>query len=173
MALAGGKCVFVDTYPDFQIDVNRVREAITPRTQVILFNSPANPTGVVAGKQQIRDLAQLAAERDVLLVSDEIYREFCYEPFVSPAEFNARTLVIDGFSKTYGMTGWRLGFAHGPAEIIEEMTQAAAVHVRLRADALPVRRRGGARRRHERLRRRLPPQAGPDRGGAGRRRTRS
>jgi aspartate aminotransferase len=123
VALAGAKRVFVDTYPDFQIDVNRVREAITPRTRMILFNSPANPTGVVAGKQQIRDLAQLAAERDLLLVSDELYHEFCYESFVSPAEFNPRTLVIDGFSKTYGITGWRMGFAHGPVEIIEAMTR--------------------------------------------------
>lgn len=124
VALAGAKCVFVDTYPDFQIDVNRVRGAITPRTRMILFNSPANPTGVVASPRSIRDIAALAAERDILLVSDEIYSEFCYdEPFVSPAMHNPRTLVIDGFSKTYGVTGWRLGFAHGPAEIIEAMTR--------------------------------------------------
>jgi aspartate aminotransferase/aminotransferase len=123
VALAGAKCVFVDTYPDFQIDVSRVKAAITPRTRMILFNSPANPTGIVAGEQQIRDLAALAAERDVLLVSDELYHEFCYEPFVSPAQFNERTLVIDGFSKTYGITGWRVGYAHGPAEIIEAMTR--------------------------------------------------
>ncbi len=123
VALAGAKCVFVDTYPHFQIDVNRVRDAITPRTRMILFNSPANPTGIVAGEQQIRDLSQLAAERDLVLVSDELYREFCYEPFVSPAKFNPQTLVIDGFSKTYGITGWRVGYAHGPAEIIEAMTR--------------------------------------------------
>ncbi len=56
------------------------------------------------------------------LVSDEIYHEFCYDrPFVSPATYNPQTLVIDGFSKTYGMTGWRLGFAHGPAEVIQQM----------------------------------------------------
>jgi aspartate aminotransferase/aminotransferase len=123
VALAGAKCVFVDTYPDFQIDVNRVRDALTPRTRMILFNSPANPTGIVAQEQQIRDLARLATERDLLLVSDELYHEFCYEPFVSPAQFNERTLVIDGFSKTYGVTGWRVGYAHGPAEIIEAMTR--------------------------------------------------
>lgn len=124
VALAGANCVFVDTYPDFQIDVNRVRNAITPRTRMILFNSPGNPTGIVAHPQSIRDLAALAAERDILLVSDEIYSEFCYDqPFVSPAMHNERTLVIDGFSKTYGVTGWRLGFAHGPLEIIEAMTR--------------------------------------------------
>ena len=120
--VAGARVVRVDTYPDFQIDVGRVAEAITPKTKAIVVNSPCNPTGVVAGEAAIRGLAELAAERDVALVSDEIYREFCYDgPFVSPARFNAQTLVVDGFSKTYGMPGWRLGFAHGPGAIIREM----------------------------------------------------
>lgn len=121
-ALVGGRVVHVDTYPDFRIDLNRVADAITPRTKAIAFNSPANPTGAVAGVEEVRGLAELAAERNVVLVSDEIYREFCYDaPFVSPALFNPQTLVIDGFSKTYGMPGWRLGFAHGPSAIIHEM----------------------------------------------------
>ena len=120
--LVGGKVVHVDTYPDFRIDLNRVADAITPRTKMIFFNSPANPTGVMADDATVRGLAELAAERNVALVSDEIYRTFAYDrPLVSPAKFNPRTLVLDGFSKTYGMTGWRLGFAHGPAEIIREM----------------------------------------------------
>jgi aspartate aminotransferase/aminotransferase len=120
VSLAGGKCVMIDTYPDFTIDLDRVREAITPRTKAILFNSPGNPTGAVANDAAIRGLADLAAERQIALVSDEIYHEFCYdEPFVSPARYNPDTLVIDGFSKTYGMPGWRLGFAHGPRALIE------------------------------------------------------
>jgi aspartate aminotransferase/aminotransferase len=120
--VAGGKVVYVDTYPDFRVDVDRVAAAITPRTKAIVFNSPANPTGTVADAGAVRDLAELAAKRDVALVSDEIYRDFCYdEPFVSPAQFNPQTLVVDGFSKTYGMPGWRLGFAHGPSTIIQEM----------------------------------------------------
>ncbi len=124
IALAGGLCVRVDTYPHFQIDVGRVADAITPRTKVILFNSPANPTGAAAAEAEIRALAQLAAERNVALVSDEIYRQFCFdEPFVSPATYNPQTLVIDGFSKSHAMTGWRLGFAHGPAEVIQEMVK--------------------------------------------------
>lgn len=124
VALAGGTTVAVDTYPDFGIDADRVRAALTPRTKVILVNSPANPTGRVYPREQLRELAKLAAERGVLLISDEIYRAFCYdEPFVSPAEFNEDVLVIDGFSKAYGMTGWRLGFAHGPRRLIEEMTK--------------------------------------------------
>jgi aspartate aminotransferase/aminotransferase len=120
--LAGGTCVFIDTYPDFRIDLNRVRDAITPRTKLILFNSPSNPTGVTAGEREVRELAELAAERGIVLASDEIYREFCYDgSFVSPARYNPDTLVIDGFSKTYGITGWRLGYAHGPKPIIDAM----------------------------------------------------
>jgi len=121
-AVVGGKVVTIDTYPDFRIDLDRVAEAITPKTKMILFNSPANPTGAVASEEEIRGLAELAAERGVVLLSDEIYRAFCYDgEFISPARFNPETLVIDGFSKSHGMPGWRLGFAHGPGEIIQQM----------------------------------------------------
>lgn len=122
VGLVGGKCVLVDTYPDFRIDVDRVAAAITKRTKAVLFNSPANPTGAVASDEEIRGLAQLCAERNIALVSDEIYNRYCYDgPFTSPATYNPQTIVIDGFSKTYAMTGWRLGFAHGPAEVIGQM----------------------------------------------------
>jgi aspartate aminotransferase/aminotransferase len=120
--LVGGTAVVVDTYPDFRIDVDRVASAVTPRTKVILVNSPANPTGKVASADELRGLAEVARRHDVLIISDEIYRSFCYDaPFVSPAAFDDRTLVIDGFSKSHGMTGWRLGYAHGPAAIIDTM----------------------------------------------------
>jgi aspartate aminotransferase/aminotransferase len=122
VGLVGGKCVLVDTYPDFRVNLDKVAGAMTSRTKAVLFGSPANPTGVTASREETRGLAQLCAERNVALVSDEIYNRFTYDaPFVSPAQFNPETLVIDGFSKTYGMTGWRLGFAHGPAEIIQQM----------------------------------------------------
>jgi aspartate/methionine/tyrosine aminotransferase len=120
----GGRVVLVDTYPDFKIDIGRVADAVTPRTKIIIFNSPTNPTGAVADEETVHGLAQLAAEKNIVLLSDEIYRAFCYDgPFVSPARFNPETLVIDGFSKTYGMPGWRLGFAHGPSAIIREMSK--------------------------------------------------
>ncbi len=120
--VAGAKIVYVETYPDFRIDLDRVADAITPKTKAILFNSPANPTGAVASREEAEGMARLAAEHDILLLSDEIYREFCYEePLVSPAEFNPQTLVVDGFSKSHGMPGWRLGWAHGPSAIIQEM----------------------------------------------------
>ncbi len=122
VGLVGGKCVLVDTYPDFRIDLDKVAGAITKRTKAVLFNSPGNPTGIVASEEETRGLAQLCAERNIALVSDEIYSRYCYDrPFVSPAVYNPQTLVIDGFSKSYAMTGWRLGFAHGPAEVIEQM----------------------------------------------------
>lgn len=123
VGMVGGKCVMVDTYPDFQIDVEKVAAAILPRTKMILLNSPANPTGVVAGEAALKALAELAAKHNIALVSDEIYREFCYDaPLAGPATWNEHTLVVDGFSKTYGVTGWRLGFVHGPSTIIDKMT---------------------------------------------------
>jgi aspartate aminotransferase/aminotransferase len=124
VTLVGGTSVCIDTYPDFGIDVDRVRAALTPRTKAIVLNSPSNPTGRVYPVDQVRDLARLAQERGIVLLSDEIYRAFAYDgPFHSPAEFNEDVLVLDGFGKTYGMTGWRLGYAHGPYRLIEEMTK--------------------------------------------------
>lgn len=120
--LVGGKPVMISTYPDFRIDVDRVRDAITDRTKVILCNSPSNPTGYVADGDELRDLAELAAEKEIALISDEIYRSFCYDgPFASPAKWNDQTIVIDGFSKSHSMTGWRLGYVHGPERVIQQM----------------------------------------------------
>lgn len=121
--MVGGKCVKVDTYPDFHIDIAKVEAALTPRTKLILLNSPCNPTGVVASEEEVAALAELAAERNIALLSDEIYRAFCYDtPLVSPARFNDQTIVVDGFSKSHALTGWRLGYVHGPAAVIEKMT---------------------------------------------------
>lgn len=123
VGMVGGRAVLVDTYPDFRIDPDRLAAAITPRTKMILLNSPANPTGVMAGEDEVRAVAELATRHGVALVSDEIYRDFCYDaPLVSPARWNDQTIVVDGFSKTHAVTGWRLGFVHGPSEVIGKMT---------------------------------------------------
>ncbi|MCC7474063.1 MAG: aminotransferase class I/II-fold pyridoxal phosphate-dependent enzyme, partial [Pirellulales bacterium] len=127
--MVGGQCVYVDTYPDFRISVDRLKAALSPRTKLILLNSPANPTGAVAHEAELKAVARLAAERNIALVSDEIYRTFSYDVPTShrndvvhgPAHWNEQTIVVDGFSKTYGVTGWRLGYVHGPSAIIEKM----------------------------------------------------
>ncbi|MDO5565560.1 MAG: aminotransferase class I/II-fold pyridoxal phosphate-dependent enzyme, partial [Planctomycetia bacterium] len=119
--MVGGVPVLIDTYPDFTYDVQKVADAITPKTKMIIFNSPANPTGHVATREEVEGIAKLAQEKDILLVSDEIYEQFCHVDFVSPAKYNPQTLVLGGYSKSHGMPGWRVGFAYGPKELIEVM----------------------------------------------------
>ncbi len=119
----GGRVVAIDTAPSFRIDVDRVAAAISPRCRAILLNTPANPTGHVAEADVVRDLARLAESRGVTLVSDELYRSYCYDaPFHSPALHSAEVVVIDGFSKSHAMTGWRVGWVHGPRPIIDACT---------------------------------------------------
>lgn len=122
--LVGGVVCPVSTYPHFQPDLDRLAAAITPRTKMMIVNSPCNPTGVCWSAATMAAVAELAAEHGICLVSDEIYRDFCYDqPHVRPAAVNPQTLVIDGFSKSHALTGLRLGFAHGPADVIEAMTK--------------------------------------------------
>jgi aspartate/methionine/tyrosine aminotransferase len=119
----GGRCVVIDTAPTFGIDVDRVAAAITPRTKAVILNTPANPTGVVADAETVRELARLAEARGITLVSDELYRSYCYDaPFSSPALHSDRVVVIDGFSKSHAMTGWRVGWVHGPKPIVDACT---------------------------------------------------
>lgn len=110
----------------FIYNVDAVRAAITPKTKVLLLNSPSNPTGGVATYEQTKALAELCVEKDIFCISDEIYRELLWvdEPYTSIASFpgmKERTILIDGFSKTYAMTGIRLGYAAGPQHMIEKM----------------------------------------------------
>lgn len=124
VATVGGTLVTVDTYPDFRLDVGKLEAALTPRTKAVLLSTPSNPTGAVIDAGTQKQLAELCRARGVLLVSDEIYRAFHYdtEP-LSPATYDPNALVIEGFGKTYGMTGWRLGWAHGPKRLIQEMAK--------------------------------------------------
>jgi aspartate/methionine/tyrosine aminotransferase len=120
--LVGGVPVVIDTYPNFRIDIQKVAAAITSKTKMVLFNSPANPTGVMASPEEMKALAMLCQEKNVALISDELYSLFTFDgPMRSPAEFNRNTIVLDGFSKTHALTGWRVGFAHGPSSIIQTM----------------------------------------------------
>ena len=125
--MLGGKCVFIDSYPDFSLPVEKIAGAITDRTKMIILNSPCNPTGVVNSEQEIKELAKIAAEKDILVLSDEIYEKFCYDSGCpSIAHYYEKTLLLRGFSKAYAMTGWRLGYmaAHESLqEVIEQMTK--------------------------------------------------
>ena len=127
VTLAGGKAVYVDTYPDFQMTAERVEPLLTDQTKMLLLSTPSNPTGVVTKSNVLRELAELCASRGVLMLSDEIYDLFCYEKVngvaPSPAVFSDQLLVLRGFSKTYGMTGWRMGYAAGPKPLIEQMAK--------------------------------------------------
>ena len=124
VTMTGGKLVTVDSYPDFRIDPDKIAAAITSKTKVILLSTPSNPTGAVIYAATQKALAKLARDRGVLLISDEIYRAFAYDaPASSPAAFDENVLVVEGFGKTYGITGWRLGWAHGPKAIISEMAK--------------------------------------------------
>jgi aspartate aminotransferase/aminotransferase len=124
--LAGGKPVFIDSYPDFRFDAKRAEAAITPRTRVMMISSPANPTGWVMDESEVRAAADLAAKHDLLLISDEIYASFIYEHGSAaspPAALYEKTLILGGFSKSHAMTGWRLGYAAGPPELIDQMVK--------------------------------------------------
>ena len=120
--ICGAKPVFYEVYPDFRPDAGKIERLITARTKVLLLNSPQNPTGAVLGDAELREIAGLAKRHDLLIVADEIYEAFVYDsPFRSICEFTDRVVVLGGFSKTYGVPGWRLGYALGPNEVVDAM----------------------------------------------------
>jgi aspartate/methionine/tyrosine aminotransferase len=126
--MTGGRMVTCDTYPDFKMTAERVEPLITDRTKCVLLNSPSNPVGVVLNEDEIRDLVELCRSRGVLLISDEIYDEFVFSDALNskglcptPATHGEDVLLIRGFGKTHGCTGWRLGYAAGPSWLISEM----------------------------------------------------
>ncbi len=120
--MAGGKNVPISTYPDFKLDVAKVESAITDKTKMIILNSPSNPTGVCPSQEEIKAIAELAHRKGICLVSDEIYSKFTYDqPHVSAAKFNPDTVVIDGFSKSYAMTGLRVGYVSAPQALAQTM----------------------------------------------------
>jgi aspartate aminotransferase/aminotransferase len=123
----GGKCVFVDSYPDFDLPVEKIAQAITAKTKLIVLNSPCNPTGAVYSEQKLKELANLAAKNQIPILSDEIYEKFSYDfPCPSIAKIYPDTILMKGFSKAYAMTGWRLGYVavhEKLKELVEQMTK--------------------------------------------------
>jgi aspartate/methionine/tyrosine aminotransferase len=109
----------------FQPDVEEIARKITPRTTMLIFNSPNNPTGTVLSETVLEKLAALAAKHDLWVLADEIYARILfsgeYKSISSLPGMAARTVIIDGFSKSFAMTGWRLGYAVAPVEVIDAM----------------------------------------------------
>ncbi|QHQ60508.1 aminotransferase class I/II-fold pyridoxal phosphate-dependent enzyme [Anaerocolumna sedimenticola] len=129
VTLAGGKPVIIELKAanQFRLTKEELLDAITDRTKVLIMPFPNNPTGAIMEKEDLEDIVKIVEEKDIFVLSDEIYSELTYgKKHVSIAEFpgmKERTILINGFSKSYAMTGWRLGYAVGPAIIIEQMVK--------------------------------------------------
>lgn len=128
-ALAGGKAVYLKTSREgnFKISPKQIDKACDKKTKAIILNYPANPTGASYTRKELVEIAKVAQRRNLLVISDEIYGELTYDfnhtPFATLPGMKKRTVYLDGFSKAYAMTGWRVGFACGPKEIIDAMTK--------------------------------------------------
>ena len=129
IVLAHGVPVTVPTWSEneFKLEAAQVEARITPRTKVILFGYPTNPTGTEMSREELAEVAKVAEKHDLLVISDEIYSQLTYGVehacFPSLPGMKERTILLDGFSKTYAMTGWRLGYAAGPVELIAAITK--------------------------------------------------
>lgn len=136
--MCGGVAVNCDTYPDFRLTAERVAPLITDRTKLVIANSPSNPAGVVTDEAECDALRELCRERGIVLLSDEIYDEFTFSDAATATDARGRavcpspvrtpdawrsSLLIRGFGKTYGITGWRLGYAAGPKALIDQMAK--------------------------------------------------
>lgn len=127
--LAGGVPVTIDlkVENEFRLTKQELLDAITPKTKVLMLAFPNNPTGAIMERKDLEEIAEVCIEKDIIVVTDEIYSELTYGgKHVTIAELpgmQERTVIINGFSKSYAMTGWRLGFAVGPEEIILQMTK--------------------------------------------------
>lgn len=128
--ICGGNVITINTKAEdnFKLTAEEIEKAVTPKTKLIIMLYPNNPTGAVMRKDDLNKISEVIKKHDLLVLTDEIYSALTYgnETHISIAslpEMKERTIVINGFSKTYSMTGWRLGYALAPAEIIEQMTK--------------------------------------------------
>ena len=131
VTLAGGTSVIVNTSLEnqYKITPEQLEAAITPKTKLFVLNSPSNPTGIVYTPEEIAALAEIVVEKDILVVSDEIYEKILYDGAIhrSIASFGPeifqRSIISNGFAKAFSMTGWRVGYIAGPVEIVKAMTK--------------------------------------------------
>lgn len=132
--LAGGVPVLIEGFEknQYKITKDQLEDAITPRTVAVIINSPSNPTGMIYTEEELRAIGEVCLQHDITIISDEIYEKLIYseQPHVSIAqlskELKEQTIVINGFSKSHAMTGWRIGYAAGPASIIQAMHNHAS-----------------------------------------------
>ncbi|HEU4911202.1 MAG TPA: aminotransferase class I/II-fold pyridoxal phosphate-dependent enzyme, partial [Actinomycetes bacterium] len=129
IAMAGGVRVPVTLRaPDFRLDVDRLRAAVTDRTRLLLLNSPHNPTGTVLDSTELAAVASLAVERDLTVVTDEVYEHMTYDathvPLATLPGMAERTLTISSAGKTFSFTGWKVGWATGPAHLTRALLTA-------------------------------------------------
>jgi N-succinyldiaminopimelate aminotransferase len=129
IAMAGGRRVGITLRaPDFRLDVDRLRDAVTDRTRLILLNSPHNPTGTVLNRDELQAVADLAIERDVIVVTDEVYEHMAYDvehiPLATLPGMADRTVTISSAGKTFSFTGWKVGWAVGPADLVTAVRTA-------------------------------------------------
>src|SRR4030042_2563770 len=127
--MAGGQAVKVATFEKngFNLRVKDMRKAMTSRTRAILIGNPANPTGAVFSRQELLEIADFAREHNLLVISDEIYSGLVYETehvcFSTLKDMQERTILINGFSKSHAMTGWRVGYVSAHQKIIALITK--------------------------------------------------
>lgn len=125
--LCGAKVRYYDTYPQaaggrFAVDLAGIERLLTPKTKIVFVNSPCNPTGAVMTRGEIEGICRLANRAGAWVVTDEIYDLFCYvEECASPVSYAERCIQLGGYSKTYGIPGWRMGYATGPASVLDAM----------------------------------------------------
>ncbi len=132
--LAGGVPVYIEgtASQNYKITAEQLRSSITEKTKAVIINSPSNPSGMIYSKEELAQLAEVAEEKDILIISDEIYEKLVYNGIkhTSIAQLSksikARTIVVNGVAKSHSMTGWRIGYAAGNAEIINAMTDLAS-----------------------------------------------
>ncbi len=127
-ALAGGKPVYISTVKtNFKITPKDIERNCNKRTKAIIFNYPSNPTGISYSRKELEEIKKAVLRHNLIMISDEVYDELTYDfkhtPFVSLSGARENTIYLNGFSKSYAMTGWRVGYACGPKEIIAAMTK--------------------------------------------------
>lgn len=115
---------YYDTYPDFSLSLEKIERAITPKTKAIILNNPGNPTGIAYSEAEVDKVVEIAKRKNIWLIYDEIYEAFSYDsPHVNAFGKYENTIILNGFAKSHGIPGWRVGYALGPKSVIAQMTK--------------------------------------------------